>query len=122
MQETLPEVQPLKLLITIVNRSAGKAVIDALLQEGLNFHIACRGRGTASSEILQYLNLSATEKAVIFTSITEDKTHKALETLQKTFDLKKDGNGVAFTVPIKSVGGAATLKMLSGFIANQGEI
>lgn len=118
MQELSPEIKPLKLLITIVSKGTGKAVINTLSQMGLNFHIACRGNGTANGEILQYLNLSDTEKTVIFTTLCEDRVTFAMEELQKTFDFKKEGSGIAFTIPVKSIGGTAALKLLSSFIVS----
>ena len=118
MQVPPQDFKPLKLLVTIVSKGTGKAVIDTLSRMGLNFHIACGGRGTANSEILQYLNLSDTAKTVVFTTICEDRAAEAFEALQKTFDFKKEGSGIAFTVPIKSVGGCSALKLLSGFISS----
>ena len=40
----------------------------------------------------------------------------------KDFDILKKGNGIAFTLPITSVGGPATLQILSGMNLSGGKI
>lgn len=116
MTAQIEDIKSLKLLITIVNRGMAKTIVEELKAVGLNFHVVALGRGTASSEILDLLNLSATEKEIIFTSIGEEQTETAISALQNTINLKTHGNGIAFTVPIKSIGGSAMLKMLANML------
>lgn len=107
----------LKLLVTIVNRGRGRDVVDVCRTFCMSYHIALLGTGTATSEILDYLGLGETEKDVILSTVRTENLDELLEALTKRLKLNKAGNGIAFTVPIKSVGGPKTLNILSG-IAN----
>ena len=71
------------------------------------------GHGTANSEMLSYLGLAESDKAVIISCIREDNIKKASEVLAEKFDKIKDGKGVAFTVPLKSIIGVSIYQFLS---------
>ena len=47
---------------------------------------------------------------------------KIKDLLTSEFDLLKKGNGIAFTIPISSVGGPATLQILSGMSFSGGKL
>lgn len=107
----------LKLLITIVNRGKGKDVVDVCRTFCMSYHMSLLGTGTATSEILDYLGLGETEKDIILSSVRTEELDGLLDALTARLKLNKPGNGIAFTVPIKSVGGPKTLNILSG-VAN----
>ena len=80
------------------------------------------GKGTASSEMLMYLGLAETEKAVIFSIIREDRIKEIMDTLEEKFNKMKDGKGIAYTVPLKSVIGVSVYQFLSNNqISKKGE-
>lgn len=106
----------LKLLITIVNRGKGKDVVDVCRTFCMNYHISLLGTGTATSEILDYLGLGETEKDIILSAVRTEELDGLLDALTQRLKLNKPGNGIAFTVPIKSVGGPKTLNILSGIV------
>lgn len=113
-------IKKLKLLVTIVNRSKALYFSDLLEQFEINMQMVIYGHGTADSEMLSYLGLAESEKAVIISCIREDNIKKASEVLAEKFDKIKDGKGVAFTIPLKSIIGVSIYQFLSNNRTNKG--
>ena len=90
----------LKLLFII---SDSEKKIKLLTDEfSLPFNTIMYGEGTASQSILDFLGLNKTEK-IIFTSIIPDTREKEiLNYIKREMQIKKIGNGVAFTIPLTS--------------------
>lgn len=105
--------QKLKLLFTIVNRSKAEFYTDLLQEYDVNMQLSMFGNGTASTEILQYLGLADSEKAVIISVIREEKVSSALALLDEKFKTVKNGKGIAYTVPLTSIIGVAIYQFLS---------
>lgn len=106
-------IKKLKLLVTIVNRSKALYYSDLIEQYEVNMQMVIYGHGTADSEMLSLLGLAESEKAVIISCIREDNISKACEELNEKFDKIKDGKGVAFTIPLKSIIGVSIYQFLS---------
>ena len=104
----------LSLIVAIVNRHQGEKVSKILNTENFSFNYIFLGRGTASSELLNYLGIGETEKDVVLSSAPAEKVPALMEKLHQEMHLDKAGSGVAFTIPISSVGGAQTLAMMAG--------
>lgn len=107
------DLEKLKVLITIVNRGKGNFFIDLLENFSINFQCLCLGHGTADSEVLNMLGLATAEKDVVISIIREEETTKIMETLNDKFETVKNGGGIAFTIPIKSVVGVYLYQFLS---------
>ncbi len=70
------------------------------------------GAGTARGDMLDYLGLEATEKTVIF-SVQEEEDWQALkDALRHKLQIDAPGGGIAFIVPLSSIGGKKTLQFL----------
>lgn len=108
-----PSIKKLKLLVTVVDRSKALFYIDLLEQFEVNMQTMMYGKGTAGKEILSYLGLAETEKAVILSIIREDKTKEILETISEKFEKVKNGKGIAYTIPLKSIIGVSVYQFLS---------
>lgn len=104
----------LKVMMIIIDRGKTDKLLTKLNSVGVNFPHVFRAEGTARSEILEMLGVGHSEKSIIFSTVTKDTVIKVKEILTKDFDILKKGNGIAFTIPITSVGGPATLQILSG--------
>jgi len=107
-----PNLKKLKLLITIVDRNKALFYIDFFEQYQINMQMVCYGHGTADSEMLHYLGLASNEKAVILSAVKEEVLEDLLPTLNEKFNTVKNGKGIAFVVPFKSVIGVATYQFL----------
>ncbi len=105
--------QKLKLLVTIVNRNKAEFYADLLQSFEVNFQVGMLAHGTASAEELKFLGLEDPEKTVLFSIIKEERAHEALVAIENRFKTIKNGKGVAYTVPLKSVIGVALYKFLS---------
>ena len=109
------DVKKLKLLVTIVNRSKTTFFIDTLEQFEINMQMVIYGKGTANSEMLNLLGLAETEKSVILSVVREDKVNDVLETLKEKFEKIKNGKGIAYTIPMKSIIGVYIYQFLSNY-------
>lgn len=103
----------LKLLFTIVSRQRAELYAALLQSFEVNMQMYLLAQGTASSEMLEYLGLSDSDKSVILSVIREDKCDAALKFLDEKFHTIKNGRGIAFTVPLTSVIGVAIYQFLS---------
>lgn len=103
----------LKLLISIVDRGKGQTAVNLLLKEGVLFHRIALGRGTAKTEILDVLGIGDTAKDLVFTLLPSIFARRAMHRLKHTLQFDNPGHGIAFTIPVGSVGGHRTLQMLN---------
>ncbi len=106
-------IKKLKLLVTIVNRSKSLFYEDLLSQFEINMQMVLYGKGTADSEMLRILGLGETDKAIILSCVREDKIKEVLDTLDEKFEKIKDGKGIAYTIPMKSIIGVSVYQFLS---------
>ena len=112
----------LKVMMIIIDRNKTDKLLSKLEQLGINFPHVFRAEGTAKSEILDVLGVGHSEKSIVFSTVTQDTVIKVKEILTKEFEILKKGNGIAFTIPITSVGGPATLQILSGMNLSGGKL
>ena len=100
-------------MITIVDRNSTDRFTDFYEKYGASVSFVSVGRGTAASEVLDFLGLDISEKSVIFSAVTA-KVWKAIRYgLQNRMRIDVPGTGVAFIVPFSSVGGKRALAALS---------
>ncbi len=102
----------LSLMTTIVDRKAINKYLDLYRENDLHVMYLTLGYGTVSSEILDYFGLDSKEKAVAF-SILQDSSWETIKIqLQKKLKIDAPGEGIAFTIPLSSIGGKKTLQFL----------
>ena len=70
------------------------------------------GEGTARGDILDYLGLEASEKMVIFNFVQQHDWMLTKRDLQRKLQIDAPGEGIAFLVPLSSIGGKRTLQFL----------
>ena len=97
----------------ITNRSLRNKYKTFFKENDLLMTIGTLGAGTASSEILDYFGMEATEKVIYFTFVTTDTWKKVKRNLYSQMRIDVPGRGIAFLVPISSVGGKKTLQYLT---------
>lgn len=107
------DIKKLKILVTVVDRSKALFYTDLLEQFEVNMQLVCYGRGTADSEMLRFMGLASSEKAVILSVIREDIIKDVLLTLEEKFEKVKNGKGISYTIPIKSLIGVSVYQFLS---------
>lgn len=104
----------MKLLVTIVNKGNCKEVSDICEKYKINFQTIYTAKGTASSERLEMLSLSETEKEVIMSLISDKDVAPIMSELNDSFGFNQAGNGIAFTVKIDSIGSNTYKYLLEG--------
>lgn len=103
----------IKLVVTIADRGKGAKIREACDKVHNAFHLSFMGQGTAPTRVLEYLGLANSEKDIIFSIVPEELASDVLERLKQELELDKKGGGIAFSIPIASVGGPITLRMIS---------
>ena len=94
----------MKLLVAIVDRGKGERIVSICREQRTLMQTICLGHGTASSEVLDLLGLGRTEKAVVLTLVPDGEVPELLKVLADRMQILGPGNGIAFTVPLSSIG------------------
>lgn len=103
----------LYLMTTIIDRNVGKKYSNLYKDEGLRVMFITLGAGTASGDMLDYLGLENTEKMVVFSVLEKDDWKRTKRDLQQKLQIDAPGGGIAFIVPLSSIGGKRTLQFLT---------
>ncbi len=99
-------------MTTIVDRKVLSRYEEVYEENNLHVMYLSLGYGTAANEILDYLGLESSEKAVTFSVLEEETWLAVKKQLQKKLKIDAPGGGIAFTVPLSSIGGKKTLQFL----------
>ena len=102
----------LYLMNTIVDRKVAKKYLELYEENGLHVMFLSLGFGTAANEILDYLGLESSEKAVAISVVEEESWISVKKQLEKKLKIDAPGGGIAFTIPLSSIGGKKTLQFL----------
>lgn len=112
----------LYMMITITNRNLTGRFLDFYKENGLEVIMVTVGYGTAASEVLDYFGLEGTEKSIMLQLITGQKWKEVKAGLQRKMKIDVPGIGIAFIVPLSSIGGKKALRyLISGQEFRKGE-
>lgn len=101
------------MMVTVINRSIGPKMLSFYKENELAVNLNMLGAGTANSDMLDYFGLEATEKAVMFAVVTREMWRKLKRGLQKKMHIDVPGTGIAFIIPLSSIGGKKALRFLT---------
>ena len=96
------------IMTTIIDRKNSKKYIDLYKKDQLEVMYITLGEG----DILDYLGLEASEKMVIFNFVQQRDWMLTKKDLQRKLQIDAPGEGIAFLVPLSSIGGKRTLQFL----------
>jgi len=99
-------------MISITDRKVLNKYEEIYEENNLHVMYLSLGYGTAANEILDYLGLESSEKAVTFSVLEEETWLAVKKQLEKKLKIDAPGGGIAFTVPLSSIGGRKTLQFL----------
>ncbi len=102
----------LNLMTTIVDRKALNRYMEVYQECSLNVTFLSLGYGTASSEVLDYLGLESSQKAVAFSVVEESSWLKVKKQMEKKLKIDAPGGGISFIIPLSSIGGMKQLQFL----------
>ena len=103
----------LSMMVTITTRKHTSNFVDFYNGMELPVSVITLGNGTASSEILDYFGLDGSEKSVLFHIITDTKWKEVKRQLRLQMNMDIPGIGIAFLVPLSSIGGMKALSYLT---------
>jgi hypothetical protein len=93
----------LKFLVFIIDWNKINVVSTVFEEENVRFHFISKGRGTASSEILDLLGIGGSEKAVILSLEQEILVPVLIQGVRKKLGSQAAGAGIAFTIPLSGI-------------------
>lgn len=103
MNGNTDKIPILKFVVFIIDWSKNKVITGIFEQSHVRFHLICKGRGTASSDILDVLGIGSTEKAVVFCLEQDIMVPTLLKEVTKKLGLHNPGAGIAFTIPLSGI-------------------
>lgn len=104
----------LSLIITFVDRKKGRKVIKLFNKLGCKYHTIFIGKGTAPSEIYDYLGVGVIEKDVVFSVCDSAIKNQLLDALSKKMKFDKPGRGVACSIPLDGIDSLSALNTVLG--------
>ena len=103
----------LYMMVTITDRDRVKKFTNLYKESGVDVSAITVGKGTAASEILDYFGLAGSEKCVVFQIVTDTKWKELKQGLRRKLQIDVPGTGIAFTIPLSSIGGKKALNYLT---------
>ena len=103
----------LSLLMTVVSRNLGEKYLKFYLEQQVEVQLVTLGRGTANDAMLDYFGLESHEKAVLFSVVDDQKWEKLSVGLHRSMRIDVPGTGVAFLIPLASIGGRGIFTYLT---------
>ena len=100
-------------LVTITDRHSTDAFLKLYEEHGVNVNLRTVGSGTAVREMLATLGLEKSEKAVLLSIVTADTWPKIQKALRRQMRIDIPGTGIAFIIPVSSIGGKRALLFLT---------
>ncbi len=101
------------MMVMITIRGIRGKMLPFLKEHNIHVVLATLGTGTANSAILDYFGIEATEKAVYFALVTQDTWKNFQKALYSKIKIDIAGRGIAFLIPLSSIGGKKTLEYLT---------
>lgn len=101
------------MMVTIVARNQGEKYLRFYAENKQEVQLVTLGRGTANDDTLDYFGLESREKAVLFSIVTDDRWKSLRRGLVKKMQIEVPGVGVAFLIPLSSIGGAGVFQYLT---------
>lgn len=103
----------LYLMVTITERARAKQFLALFARHNAAVALSTLGAGTARSELLDYFGLEKTEKAVAFCVVTRSTWRGVKGAMQRELNIDVPGTGIAFIIPLSSIGGKKPLAFLT---------
>ena len=96
-------MEAMKVILSIVERGQGAAIMRLYRKRQVPIHIQCAGKGTATSEIMDILGLGSSEKDVVISFAAASAAKKLLHDLDNELRGHTGGAGIVVSVPISGL-------------------
>lgn len=101
------------MMTTIAERRRLPDFMAVYQEHKLHVNLIALGHGTAAGETMDLLGLDSSDKAVCFSFVTDATWPAVKKTLERRVRIDVPGTGIAFIVPLSSVGGRRELAFLT---------
>ena len=95
--------EPMNLIVSIVERGKGAAMMKLYNKNQVYLHCQRPGRGTATSEIMDILGLGSSEKDILFSFATRSVARRLLSLLNGDLHRVVDTSGIVFDIDLTAV-------------------
>lgn len=99
--------------VAITERDRFPELAGIYNKNNIPFSLVSLGRGTASNERLDMLGMDEHERAVLLSVMAGETWLSVKKMLRRDFNIDVPGGGIAFTVPLSSVAGRTSLRVLT---------
>lgn len=96
-------MEAMKLILSIVERGQGTAMLRLYHKRQVPIHIQCAGKGTATSEIMDILGLGSSEKDVLISFAAASAAKKLFHDLDNELRGHTGGAGIVVSVPVSGL-------------------
>ena len=96
-------MEAIKIIISIVERGQGAAMLKLYRKRYVPIHIQCAGKGTATSEIMDILGLGFSEKDVLISFAAASAAKKLLHDLDNDLRGHTGGAGIVVSIPVSGL-------------------
>lgn len=103
----------LYMMATISDRNQARRFLAFYREHGVTVTLITFGKGTAASDVLDSFGLEAAKKAILFAFVTGTEWKEIKSGLQKQIKIDIPGSGIAFIIPLSSIGGKKQLEFLT---------
>lgn len=100
-------------MVAIAARNSARQFLELFAKYHVTVTLSTLGQGTAGSELLDYFGLEKTEKVVTFSVVTRSTWREVKSAMQRELKIDVPGTGIAFLIPMSSIGGKKPLAFLT---------
>lgn len=100
MSEAKNFIEPLKLLVSIVERQQGYDLSRLYQRHGVDWHYQSIGLGTASSELLDVLGFGSSERDVLFSLAPKRRIDRLMYLMNGDLRTETSARGILFDLPL----------------------
>lgn len=112
----------LKLLLTVANREQEESFLELFRHHGVETVFTFLCSGTASKSMLDYLGIEKNEKLMMLCVADAENTQRLCGDMVSRLGINMHGVGIAFSIPVGSIGGITGLKYLTQGQESIGEV
>ncbi len=103
----------LSMMVTVISRAKLPSLLTVLKNNKVEVNLIALGRGTAGDEVMDMLGIENAEKAVCCSIVTKNTWKTVRKDLQQRLRIDAPGVGIAFKIPLSSIGGKRELMFLT---------
>ena len=100
-------------MVTVMDRKRLKDFVSLYRLHQVYVNMIALGHGTASGQVLSLLGLTGSERAVSLATVTEQTWRTVKRDLEQKIRIDIPGTGIAFIVPMSSIGGKRELRFMT---------